>query len=843
MNIHIRRSICLLLTTCILGTILSLTILGVHSPNTTPVSDPSPASNKSISSSSVEVGNFIIFGSFNDTPLLWQIIGMEDGKLKLFCGDALFSGPIEAENKQTVKTATMSATVIQGESNWHTSDIREYLNSNETTVNYKGKAPNYSALPGFLTNFSDEELSIICDTTHKALVHYHADGTERDGGTSFAPDSFFTSENFSLEAYNKLSYVNVTEKIFLPDYLDLFMAEKNENIPNIYWRHYYDSYSQSYVSDSGRSFFTRTPVFQTIKSLSTAQYYGLYYYATVYKESLATKNRGIRPMCYIQLSNDHLLSGIGTLESPFKINFDASIDSSADNITPSTNKTISISDRKKTSEYSAEYKDGDLFLPVDVYSKITRYTLNETADFYNFKLGRKIVSVNKSTGAVQVYYPHSSGGQTPILEKDGTVYLSASVMLPWLNVQCSVENNVFYVIPDELSFWEVSEDLSYDKLFNLTREWGDSTSSVIGLSGMMVFDTFLNLRWDRLIPSEKNESTSLYDYRCYVSTYVDMATDDTLKSEKANKIFKTVFSVNGKLDDLDELLHLDKDKLQSDTGRYLTELGFNSESMNTYYQLSDAWNDIRSSLTALSKVNKYMKPFQILKSYETIASADLDYLEYLAYLDTQLDSSTVIGRSVNEANVRLDGKAGILTSYLLELGGTLFDDLSLEKTAEELLADAVGDELFLTNLSVYLGVAKVFYSTVIPAADGFEGMSKAGVVSRVMQHSWDTAHQLSYNKMTEENLMLTCQAYMSALKASKTCFTATQEVMDAFGGKDLMKFRIDPTEELIIKLATTADCRENDSIENKEQYSKDLLEMFSSFEDLLLPMSLLGDSW
>lgn len=277
------------------------------------------STNGSSSVEKIKVGDFLTFGTFSEHPLLWQVVDVENGKLKLFCSDLLFTGPIDANMNMQVVSSSMSSTRIEGNSNWHTSDIRQYLNSNSLNVSYKDVLPNYASLPGFLTNFSADEVAIILDTTHKSQVHYNTDDSEVEGGQYAGNLDFFESD-YTEESFDSIKYTTTTEKIFLPDIVDLKEMEKRKVDINLLC--VYDKYSDSFVESEQRpGYFTRTPLYEEINSLSKAVYFGIYYMHTLFGSSTAESENGIRPMCHIQPALGQKLLGSGTLESPYVLDF------------------------------------------------------------------------------------------------------------------------------------------------------------------------------------------------------------------------------------------------------------------------------------------------------------------------------------------------------------------------------------------------------------------------------------------------------------------------------------------------------------------------------------------
>ena len=164
-----RRIQCLLLSILILLGTFSSSSLGADEPAV---------------SNSIQVGDFLTLGTFDGQPLLWFVVEKNAEKLKLFCAKELFQGQIDASMHEVLAYADLVGGAWEGDSNWHTSDIRTYLNSNEVSVSYKGadknELPNYASRPGFLTQFTTDELSLVSETTHKSHIQYHRTNKEHD---------------------------------------------------------------------------------------------------------------------------------------------------------------------------------------------------------------------------------------------------------------------------------------------------------------------------------------------------------------------------------------------------------------------------------------------------------------------------------------------------------------------------------------------------------------------------------------------------------------------------------------------------------------------------------------
>ena len=138
---------------------------------------------------SAKLGDTISFGSYNGEPIEWRVIKLnEDGTavvvssniLTMKAFDAAESGKYntnEGTSYWTEKVAELDADLqekLRGSSQWSTSNIRTWLNSEKENVTYADQAPKatamsellngYDAEPGFLSGFCQEELAAIVTT-------------------------------------------------------------------------------------------------------------------------------------------------------------------------------------------------------------------------------------------------------------------------------------------------------------------------------------------------------------------------------------------------------------------------------------------------------------------------------------------------------------------------------------------------------------------------------------------------------------------------------------------------------------------------------------------------------
>lgn len=109
---------------------------------------------------SMKPGDYLYFGRYDQEPILWQIININDaGELFLWSDKIL-----------TFKAfGTIDDSNPEGVYKWEKSSLRQWLNSADKKVNYTGNPPTdkyvnknpYADEPGFLHDFTKEELDMI----------------------------------------------------------------------------------------------------------------------------------------------------------------------------------------------------------------------------------------------------------------------------------------------------------------------------------------------------------------------------------------------------------------------------------------------------------------------------------------------------------------------------------------------------------------------------------------------------------------------------------------------------------------------------------------------------------
>jgi len=199
-----------------------------------------------------EKGDYIEFGSYQDQPLLWQVIHVDiDGNpllqtkkvISIKGFDAAESGSFRYRQdplsglylgpdipNSTVEGQTGSV----GSSRWTTSNLRDWLNSSEEVVTYTSAPPTdqgmlhdynhganaYDKEAGFLSNFTDYEQSLIKTTRNKTILTI-SNRFERIGGNKVfkVEPQFDKNDNmriiYDMAEYDESFYELSYDKVFV----------------------------------------------------------------------------------------------------------------------------------------------------------------------------------------------------------------------------------------------------------------------------------------------------------------------------------------------------------------------------------------------------------------------------------------------------------------------------------------------------------------------------------------------------------------------------------------------------------------------------------------------------
>lgn len=164
---------------------------------------------------SIEIGEKITLGMYNGSPINWICVDIDENGPLMLAEDVLCQKEFDAAGESSIYHTDGWGYIREryGSSCWYDSNIRQWLNSNEISVSWSHCPPSYSEESGFLTNFSESELSYIKTVSNLYNVNIwesKRDGYCDGGNTDSIPDLYKISFN-PKNCY----YKNIEDKIFL----------------------------------------------------------------------------------------------------------------------------------------------------------------------------------------------------------------------------------------------------------------------------------------------------------------------------------------------------------------------------------------------------------------------------------------------------------------------------------------------------------------------------------------------------------------------------------------------------------------------------------------------------
>lgn len=185
-----------------------------------------------------KIGDEFEMGSYNDEPITWQVADInKDGSMLVISRDIIslksydaaesgvwnqFSDGSTFDHNQESTYTPDQLIAAKGSNDWKTSNIRSWLNSKDTKVEYTGAAPDGKALydertrynkeEGFLKSFTEKELSYIQDTKVTAFSNILDTKNAEKGSQTIELQNGEFSDVPDLS--NQYQYV-VKDKVFL----------------------------------------------------------------------------------------------------------------------------------------------------------------------------------------------------------------------------------------------------------------------------------------------------------------------------------------------------------------------------------------------------------------------------------------------------------------------------------------------------------------------------------------------------------------------------------------------------------------------------------------------------
>ncbi|MDD4096421.1 MAG: DUF6273 domain-containing protein [Oscillospiraceae bacterium] len=267
-------------------------------------------SSEKITAETIKVGDYVLFGSYNDEPILWRCVDTGNGVMLLseyiLCMkayDAAESGERCFEGGSYTKNVDAQRF---GSEIWKTSNIREWLNSDKTEVKYSTQPPvapavlnganAYADEAGFLTNFTKAERKNILPVTHNGCTDQVYILSAEEVTRYITDGSNWPSENGALRYLTDAAKAKSEhDGIFHSDATGLI------NPSNEWWY-----YTRSITEEpyDGKNI---------VDCFGGGPYY--YYYHVFYGVYPSSGYGGILPA--LNLKSDKSATGDGTLENPW----------------------------------------------------------------------------------------------------------------------------------------------------------------------------------------------------------------------------------------------------------------------------------------------------------------------------------------------------------------------------------------------------------------------------------------------------------------------------------------------------------------------------------------------
>ena len=169
---------------------------------------------------SIAVGDTITLGNYNGKPMEWICVLIDDNGPLMLSKDILCYKEFDApgESAQYHSDGWGYVRKSSGSNCWEDSNIRQWLNSADTTVAYSHCNPSYADEKGFLTNFSENELKNIKTVKHQVSVNIWE--TTRTGYCDFGRTDSINSFGGVFD-YNAVYQKAIIDTFMLLDFVQV----------------------------------------------------------------------------------------------------------------------------------------------------------------------------------------------------------------------------------------------------------------------------------------------------------------------------------------------------------------------------------------------------------------------------------------------------------------------------------------------------------------------------------------------------------------------------------------------------------------------------------------------
>ena len=287
----------------------------------------------------IKIGDYVQMGTYYGEPILWRCVDIdENGPLmlsdRIICFKAFDAAGYDTSGSHNRGYSDgYYRQKSYGSNYWGDSNIRSWLNSNDSAGNIKwlcGNAPVLSGMreykvglsggirydneAGFLTNFSIDEKNLMKQVSQKCLI----DGREYSS-TDKSPHVYNSDINNVIQNYSNANSETISDKVFLIDVKQLYRIYANRAILG---DSYYVATPTNAATNNYQSarnyYWLRTPVAETTPSTyGSADVRCVFADGSVKYNTANISSRGIRPAFYLNLLSCSITRGNGTATVPY----------------------------------------------------------------------------------------------------------------------------------------------------------------------------------------------------------------------------------------------------------------------------------------------------------------------------------------------------------------------------------------------------------------------------------------------------------------------------------------------------------------------------------------------
>ena len=496
-------------------------------------------------------------------------------------------------------------------------------------------------------------------------------------------------------------------------------------------------------------------------------------------------------------------------------------------------------------------KGGTIFINAEDIPSIARYKTDDNNDkTISYLLGSKSIVINKKDGNYGVYVLYqtvmsSKGKFSNVISNEDGFFIPLAEILPWLNTNVSDAEGKLILSSDTYSIWElVGYDVNRANCYNIMDGMDlNSGWTTAGLVTLSTIHSFFNVKWQRFIPmtvvdSRYERTTTLYDVENYKACLFDMAGDDTLYSDKVNKVMKDVKNIGkvaGTLAEMFDIDDADRDNVASFLIGLRESTDFaditNNDVVDVYgawTKFDDAWQGVTALGDAAGEAGKVAgtasKVLESAKKIEIVQKAAPDYYRAMCYLSENVsDDNHTLKTTADDTKKSLESIMGTVMRDAMSKGESLITK-GLEK--------GIGGE-FAAITSVIKAGLNVIYPSFVKAA---EGTDKLGIYSDVMDESRSFADKLLYKENPTVVDINNARALLEvSYIASKSGIKITDSILTSIGKDNELSEKVDLVEDELVKTALTADSALNDSAEGKEKYTAEIEKVLTKIDILEMP--------